>query len=79
MLTFRDQIVEECAFPPQLGGSGTCTLAELGQIRPVVQDMCNFFNATLYTAYTKCGQRLSPEKTFSVIQGQSITITDIDA
>jgi len=43
--------------------------------------MCNFLNATLYTSYAKCGYIpiTSPEKTFSLIQKQTITITDIDA
>ena len=43
--------------------------------------MCNFFNATGYAAYTKCGLRFktSPQKTFDLVAGQTITITDIDA
>ncbi|KAK3638645.1 hypothetical protein LTR56_012951 [Elasticomyces elasticus] len=49
-------LVEQCVFPASLGGAGACTFPELGQIRPIVQDMCNFFNATGYTAYTRCGR-----------------------
>lgn len=49
------QIVENCAFPPELGGTGNCTLPELGQARQVVTDLCNFFNATGYTASAECG------------------------
>ena len=37
-----------------LGGTGTCTLEELGVARVVVTDLCNFFNATLYTATAEC-------------------------
>merc|ERR1712014_514214 len=48
-------LVEECAFPPELGGTGNCTLPELGQARQVVTDLCNFFNATGYTASAECG------------------------
>ncbi|KAI6828980.1 hypothetical protein KC340_g8844 [Hortaea werneckii] len=48
-------IVENCAFPPELGGTGNCTLPELGQARTVVTDLCNFFNATGYTASAECG------------------------
>ena len=82
-------LVENCAFPPSLGGTGTCTLEELGEARVVVTDLCNFFNATLYTASAECGGRhhrwanygqkkydLSPEKTFDLIAGQEITILD---
>ncbi|KAK6443549.1 hypothetical protein LTR95_000376 [Oleoguttula sp. CCFEE 5521] len=69
-------IIEKCAFPPQLGGTGSCSLQELGGVRPLVNDMCNFFNATGYTAYTDCYTRLSPKKTFAVIQKQTITILD---
>ncbi|KAF2648917.1 hypothetical protein K491DRAFT_669801 [Lophiostoma macrostomum CBS 122681] len=60
-------LVEKCAFPKSMGGDGACTLAELGVARPIVNDVCNFFNATLYANYVHCPQRLSPRKTFTLI------------
>ncbi|KAF2120112.1 hypothetical protein BDV96DRAFT_485845 [Lophiotrema nucula] len=63
-----------CAFPPALGGSGTCTLAELGQARPIVSDMCNFFNATLYAGYVGCRLKLSPKKTLKIVASEKTVI-----
>lgn len=37
-----------------LGGTGSCSLEELGQARGVVTDLCSFFNATLYAADVGC-------------------------
>lgn len=68
-------IIEPCAFPPQLGGTGTCSLADLGIARPIVSAMCNFFNATQYADYTKCRQKLSPLLTLSVIAHEEIEIS----
>ena len=50
---------------------------ELTIARPIVQDMCNFFNATIYADYRKCGQELSRKKTFGIIHKQKII--EIDA
>jgi hypothetical protein len=61
------QLIEPCAFPAQLGGNGTCTMADLKLARPVVADMCNFFNATLYAAYGNCSQELSKQKTLGMV------------
>ncbi|KAL1597692.1 hypothetical protein SLS60_008178 [Paraconiothyrium brasiliense] len=65
-------IIEPCAFPPQLGGNGTCTLAELGAVRPKVADAGNFFNATLYAAYAgrHCKVRLSILKTLEIVANE---------
>ncbi|KAG9190811.1 hypothetical protein G6011_08899 [Alternaria panax] len=60
-------LIEPCAFPAALGGKGTCSLEELGKARPIVQDMCNFFNATLYSDYEECDMKLSEEKTYSIL------------
>jgi len=57
------QAIESCAFPPSLGGNGTCTLQDLGMARPVVNGMCNFLNATLYASYQGCNATLSKAKT----------------
>jgi hypothetical protein len=50
-----------------LGGTGTCTLEELGKARPIINDMCNFFNATLYADYRGCKQKLSKKKTYGIV------------
>ncbi|KAL6709346.1 hypothetical protein ACN47E_001753 [Coniothyrium glycines] len=65
--TIYSDLIEPCAFPPALNGTGTCTLAELGQARSVISDMCNFFNATLYTDYCRCPQRLSKKNTYRIV------------
>ncbi|KAI4696778.1 uncharacterized protein J4E88_000956 [Alternaria novae-zelandiae] len=59
--------IEPCAFPAALGGKGTCSFEELGKARPIVQDMCNFFNATLYDDYAECDIELSEEKTYMIL------------
>jgi len=74
-LTTRSQLIEKCAFPPTLGGTGTCSLEELGQIRGVINDMCNFLNATLYTAQAKCLRLYSSKKTFQLIGQQDTVVT----
>jgi hypothetical protein len=61
------QLIEPCAFPAALGGKGTCTLAELGKARPIINDMCNFFNATVYADYRRCEQKLSKKKTYGIL------------
>ncbi|KAK3647499.1 hypothetical protein LTR56_007993 [Elasticomyces elasticus] len=68
-------IIELCVFPPSLGGHGTCTLAELGAARPLVQDMGNFFNATLYAAYAGCPIKLSPLKTLGIVAKEQAKVT----
>ncbi|CAN9222641.1 unnamed protein product [Alternaria alternata] len=61
-------LIEPCAFPASLGGKGTCSFEELSKARPIVQDMCNFFNATLYDAYSECeGMVLSEDYTYEII------------
>ncbi|KAH7128467.1 hypothetical protein B0J11DRAFT_578673 [Dendryphion nanum] len=67
--------IEPCAFPPAMGGSGTCTIPELLQVRPMVTDLCNFFNATLYAAYTGCPQPLSKKKTYGIVASEEVIIT----
>ncbi|KAF1834750.1 hypothetical protein BDW02DRAFT_497573 [Decorospora gaudefroyi] len=73
--TVYSDLIEPCAFPPALGGSGTCTLAELGQARPIISDMCNFFNATLYADYRGCPQKLSKRKTYEIICGEEVIVS----
>ncbi|KAJ4299814.1 hypothetical protein N0V90_005060 [Kalmusia sp. IMI 367209] len=70
-------IVEPCAFPPQMGGHGNCTIAELGAVRPIVTDSVNFFNATLYAAYAhkSCKQRLSIIKTLKIVSDEMTVIS----
>ncbi|KAF1934522.1 hypothetical protein EJ02DRAFT_363516 [Clathrospora elynae] len=65
-------LIEHCAFPTALGGHGICTIAELSQARPVINDLCNFFNATLYADYLICPQKLSAKKTYGIILDEEI-------
>jgi hypothetical protein len=60
--------VEPCAFPP----NGACTFEQLGPARPIIQDMCNFFNATLYADYRRCPQKLSKRKTYAIIAEEEV-------
>jgi hypothetical protein len=75
--TNAHQLIEPCAFPPALGGTGTCTLAELGQARPVINNMCNFFNATVYADYRKCDRdlKLSKKKTYGILCDEETIVT----
>jgi hypothetical protein len=57
-----------------MGGTGTCSLAELGAARPVVSDMCNFFNATLYWDYEECPQKLSKGKTYDIVRSEEVVV-----
>ncbi|XPS95476.1 hypothetical protein M3J09_004766 [Ascochyta lentis] len=66
--TTYSNLVEPCAFPP----SGSCTFELLGPARPVIQDMCNFFNATLYADYRRCPQTLSRRKTYGIIAEEEV-------
>ncbi|KAF1843133.1 uncharacterized protein K460DRAFT_356900 [Cucurbitaria berberidis CBS 394.84] len=68
-------LIEPCAFPASQGGQGNCTLAELGQARPIIADMCNFFNATVYGDYHGCAQWVTKEKTYQVIAGEEVIVT----
>ncbi|KAF2647246.1 hypothetical protein K491DRAFT_723603 [Lophiostoma macrostomum CBS 122681] len=65
-------LIEPCAFPP----NGSCTFADLTIARPIVNDLCNFFNATLYAAYDKCNQTLSPDLTNCIIAKEDTVITE---
>jgi len=49
---------------------------ELTIARPVVQDMCNFFNATIYADLHECDQKLSRDKTFGIVRKQKIIAID---
>jgi hypothetical protein len=71
------QIIEPCAFPPEIGGNGTCTLDELGAVRPIVADAGNFFNATLYAAYAEsdCEVPLSILETLKIIANEATVVT----
>jgi hypothetical protein len=69
------QLIEPCAFPPALGGRGTCTFAELSVARPMVQDLCNFFNATLYADYVGCPSKLNKLKTYSIVAKEGVEVT----
>ncbi|CAI9636489.1 hypothetical protein GT037_003681 [Alternaria burnsii] len=60
-------LIEPCAFPAALGGKGTCSFEELSKARPIVQDMCNFFNATLYDDYEECDMELSEDYTYEIL------------
>lgn len=42
-------------------------MSDLMAARPVINSMCNFFNATLYAAYRDCPQELSKNKTFELV------------
>ncbi|KAF2683287.1 hypothetical protein K458DRAFT_340235 [Lentithecium fluviatile CBS 122367] len=66
-------VVEPCALPPEFGGrGGGCDAAELSVAQPLVTDMCNFFNATLYAGYAVCPRRirLSPLTTLGIVFGE---------
>jgi hypothetical protein len=73
-----EKLVEPCVFPPELGGRGEgCTLADLGVAQPIVTDMCNFFNATLYAGYLKCPRslKLTPLLTLKAILGEDTVVS----
>jgi hypothetical protein len=42
-------------------------MPDLMSARPIISQMCNFFNATLYAAYTGCPQELSKNKTMGLV------------
>jgi hypothetical protein len=42
-------------------------MSDLKLARPIIADMCNFYNATLYAAYSNCSQELSKEKTLGLV------------
>jgi hypothetical protein len=71
------QLIEPCAFPPAIGGNGTCTLEELNAVRPIVTDSINFFNATLYSAYAErdCRVRLSIVKTLKIVESEETIVS----
>ncbi|KAF1349258.1 hypothetical protein EJ07DRAFT_160036 [Lizonia empirigonia] len=58
--TYSD-LIEPCAFalPANPATNPPCDQAALFAARPIIQDMCNFFNATLYADYRRCPQKLS--------------------
>ncbi|KAF2721198.1 hypothetical protein K431DRAFT_268991 [Polychaeton citri CBS 116435] len=68
-------IIEPLVFPPSLGGKGTCTLDELSKARPVLNDMCNFFNATQYADYAGCVGIFSPAVTLAIVQNEPVVIS----
>jgi hypothetical protein len=72
-LTHHTQLIQPCALPATQGGNGTCTTADLVVARPIISDMCAFFNATLYESYSGCPQELSKEKTYALIGNSTIT------
>ena len=61
-----------------MGGKGTCKMADLSKARPIVHDMCNFFNATIYSDYHGCKQELSREKTFGIVRKQKLIAIDAE-
>lgn len=69
------KLIQQCAFPPEAGGTGHCTAEDLGKARPVVQDMCNFYNATLYQDFRNCPQRLSERVTYEIIVNEDIVVS----
>ncbi|OAL48136.1 hypothetical protein IQ07DRAFT_622658 [Pyrenochaeta sp. DS3sAY3a] len=73
--TEYSNLIEPCAFPPELGGHGTCTVEELGKARPVINDLCNFLNATLYTDYCECKQKLSKDKTYHIVDNEKAVVS----
>ncbi|KNG48427.1 hypothetical protein DDE82_002125 [Stemphylium lycopersici] len=73
--TVYSDLIEPCAFPAALGGQGTCTLEELAKARPIINDMCNFFNATLYADYVGCPQKLSKEKTYGIVHNEQVIVS----
>ncbi|KAF2829180.1 hypothetical protein CC86DRAFT_345707 [Ophiobolus disseminans] len=75
--TVYSDLIEPCAFPAALGGNGTCTLAELGIARPVINNMCNFFNATLYADYRSCNQTLSKKKTYGILAHEETIVVGV--
>ncbi|KAF2653689.1 hypothetical protein K491DRAFT_602452 [Lophiostoma macrostomum CBS 122681] len=70
-------IIEKCALPAEYGGAGACTDADLGIARPIVNDLCNFFNATLYADYTGCPQELSPKLTTKLVFAEESIRLDV--
>ncbi|KAJ4405884.1 hypothetical protein N0V91_004993 [Didymella pomorum] len=70
--TYSDAI-EPCAFAlPQGPRKDTCTVDVVLAARPIISDLCNFFNATLYADYRRCPQKLSKRKTFGIIADEEV-------
>ncbi|KAF2621941.1 hypothetical protein BU25DRAFT_219171 [Macroventuria anomochaeta] len=67
-------LIEPCAFalPNNPATNPPCDQNALIAARPIIQDMCNFFNATLYADYRKCPQKLSKKKTYSIIADEEV-------
>lgn len=69
------KLIQPCAFPPEVGGNGHCTRDDLGKARPIIQDMCNFYNATLYQDFENCPQRTSEAITYGIIMNEDIVVS----
>ncbi|KAH6621731.1 hypothetical protein C7974DRAFT_314852 [Boeremia exigua] len=74
--TYSD-LIEPCAFalPANPAINPPCDTNALIAARPIIQDMCNFFNATLYADYRRCPQELSKKKTYGIIAKEEIECT----
>jgi hypothetical protein len=70
------QIVDQCTRTAG-AGAGVCSSDDLQSTRPIVSDMCNFFNATQYASYVGCdnGWALNPWMTLNVASRQNIVVT----
>lgn len=77
-LTKRSQqIIEPLVFPASLGGQGACTLEQLGGGGALVNDLCNYFNATRYAAYATCPRgRRSTAQTLKRVASSILYIYD---
>ncbi|KAF1961028.1 hypothetical protein CC80DRAFT_581016 [Byssothecium circinans] len=77
-LVNNEQIIEPCVLPPEVGGrGGGCNFQELSVAQPIVTDMCNFFNATVYADYVGCSWklRLSPVTTLEIASREEIIVS----
>ncbi|EUC28446.1 hypothetical protein COCCADRAFT_109128 [Bipolaris zeicola 26-R-13] len=72
---YSKKLIEPCTVPPGLGGTGHCTVNDLYNARPVIDEMCNFYNATIYKSYEGCPQRLSRTVTYGIIMNEGVVIT----
>lgn len=72
--TNTHQLIEPCAFalPNNPATNPPCDQNALIAARPIIQDMCNFFNATLYADYRRCPQKLSKRKTYGIIAEEEV-------
>ncbi|KAF2127849.1 hypothetical protein P153DRAFT_295060 [Dothidotthia symphoricarpi CBS 119687] len=71
-------LIEPCAFalPANPETNPPCDQNALFAARPIIQDLCNFFNATLYADYRRCPQELSRKMTYEIVANEEVDCGD---